>query len=211
MPCAPPQKVPYRSATEPQCTALAQSTCVEPSYAMVTAAQVGGDCTAKTIGRPAPLSSERVARLCEPKKDLSAQCDGDKAPAPVTKFPYQTDNYCVLTTLANAECPATYPVKNVFYEADKVTDTRDCAPCTCGKPTGKCAGTVTTADSAKDCSGGPDVFDPLPAGCQNIEKSFSFQYAPGPDAGVDPKCDPGGGGPTGTFTTTSATTVCCRF
>jgi hypothetical protein len=210
-PCGPAQPVPTKAAAPPLCGTMDAGACIDPTYAKVAAARPGGACTPKSIGLPPPHSWGSVARLCEPKKDIVAECDADKVLAPITKFPYQTDNYCLLTTLADAECPPTYPKKSVFYDSDKFLDERSCGECTCAPPTGSCGGSVVTTDDPSTCSGGVDSFDPLPAGCQNIEKSRGFAYTPGPDAGVSPRCDPGGGGPTGSLQPTAATTICCRF
>src|SRR5205085_2652922 len=150
-----------------------------------------------------------VARLCEPTKGIVAQCDADKAIAPQTKLPYQPGNYCILTTIADAECPPTYPRKKVFYDPAQSVDTRACGSCSCAPPKGNCAGQVHGADTAAGCGGGEDFIAVAQTGCVDVKKSPAFAYEPGSTTGVDPKCDPNNEGPKGSFVPTAPTTICC--
>jgi hypothetical protein len=103
-----------------------------------------------------------------------------------------------------------YTEKHVFYK--DYQDTRSCAACSCGSPSGStCSSTVsiytdgacsTLAYSATVDATGPACHD-LPAGSPLGSKSATApKYTPG-------TCAPSGGEPTGAATPTNPSTYCC--
>jgi hypothetical protein len=172
-----------------------------------------GTCEPKSKGPPAPPTWLTGARLCRPKPDVAADC-GDKAIAPQTPVGFDTNNYCVLATRPD-ECPSTYPRKRNYFEANKFSEERSCEACSCGPPTGKCAGALQTGDSTSatpaDCAGGYKNLDlPLTA-CTKIGKQRVWSYDHADAAAENVQCAPSGGAILGKVVPATTLTVCCRL
>jgi hypothetical protein len=130
---------------------------------------------------------------------------------PAAGFPFQAQA-CIVAT-GDVACPAAppysvYSVRTVYYTA--ITDTRDCAVCTCGGATGvdcNANAHVQTWDLA-NCGGGmQDDFKPLPQTCKNVDgatKSVKLITSP-----VGGSCQPSAAQATGVVTPLNPATICC--
>jgi len=130
---------------------------------------------------------------------------------PAAGFPFQPQA-CIVAT-GDIACPAAapysvYSVRTVYYSA--VTDTRDCAACTCGAPSGvdcNANAHVQTWDK-NNCGGGMlDDFSPLPETCKGVDgATVSVKLITSPKGG---SCLASMGQATGTATPVNPTTICC--
>lgn len=112
------------------------------------------------------------------------------------------------------ECPQVYSEKRLFF--NDVTDTRSCAPCACGAPTGSvCSATVPLYQDVM-CSAfvtelNPDSLGPTcinltppPQGQALLGKSVTdITFQPG-------SCPPSGGEPVGSADLMGPSTFCCQ-
>jgi hypothetical protein len=114
-----------------------------------------------------------------------------------------------ISQVGDVSCPAQdYTERTLMFTS--VADTRGCADCTCGDPTGiTCGGTVTLYTN-NPCSGnGTGV--PTTGTCvaaPGLEYFHAGTYAvtTGPTGG---SCDPAGGAATGEATPGDPVTICC--
>jgi hypothetical protein len=120
----------------------------------------------------------------------------------MTTSPYELATYCIATSDV-APCPASYPSARTYYAY--ATDTRACTPCTCGAPSGvNCAGSVTVSDEP-GCTHTP-AMEPVPSTCINPLAESAIFSGGTPSGG---SCEPDGGQPTGAYTPSTPTTICC--
>jgi hypothetical protein len=204
----PDQVVPTRNGAM-GCTAFVNGNCPASRWIKLTDAKPAGSCAPKKDGLPAPPSWAAELRLCAPKVDVSATCPAGAAPAPVTAFPYEPNNFCIAKRSAGA-CPSTYPRRREFFDETQVNDSRGCKDCTCGTMTGPCGGVVNTVDTPGNCSGG-GFTHLVPTACSAVKSSNTGFGYDRKDGGGPFACPPSGGGPDdGAFEAKSPITVCCR-
>jgi hypothetical protein len=101
-------------------------------------------------------------------------------------------------------CPqdSPYSVGAVYYE--DATDTRQCAACTCGNPSG--FGCTATVLEMTDCTTQTGM-DDTPFSCKMLAATNSLgMQVVSDDAGT---CPPVGGDPQGTATGANPVTICC--
>lgn len=167
----------------------------------------GGTC-APDAGSTVPAAGWTAdVRLCGAAAALSnAGCDAGQICAPTAAFPLEAATYCIAQS-GSVPCPPGYTAARTYYQSS--TDTRACTPCSCGAPMGvTCAASTITVDTAASCSlVGIGVVYGAPQACINTRgASAVVDSLPSPDGGI---CAPVGGTPTGSFTPTTPTTICC--
>ncbi|MEO7330166.1 MAG: hypothetical protein ABI193_16445 [Minicystis sp.] len=137
--------------------------------------------------------------------DSSALCVPAVAPGFAQCIYKEGDVACAVNPLT------LYTERHVLY--DGYTDSRGCAPCTCGEPQGSSCSDLLSVFSDPACAGlvgtysisslGPACFDIQPPGQALGSKSAGpITFNPG-------VCQPGGGGPTGAAEPLHPTTFCC--
>ncbi|MGK3991654.1 hypothetical protein [Sorangium sp. So ce1024] len=179
-----------------------------------------GSCTARSAeapegpGEPAPGGSfALLARACTGTvlascSDPGATC----APAPPAGDGAPPEGF--LTCIhheGEQDCPATYPDRHVFHAG--VEDTRGCAPCGCGEPSGGTCSVLASAFSDGACSDfvvgvvvssdAPLCSGIVPGTALGSRSASVIRFEPG-------ACEPTGGEPTGDVALLDAATFCCR-
>ncbi len=186
------------------------SLCVE-SLTLAPLHVTTGTCSPVTTSPPQPpppTTWGTVAAVCQ--ATTFGKCDDSTwtcMPADAPGF-----DRCVYLE-GERPCPpmSPYAVRHVLYTG--VSDTRGCAPCTCGEPVGSVCSAKVSLFEDPGCS---DLFatlsidatmplcvDILPAGSALGSKSASpVSFTPG-------VCQPGGGAPSGAVEPLDPTTYCC--
>lgn len=187
------------------CTALGITGCGGTHIRISNPVATGGSCIPDAGATVPPAGWSAAVRLCAAATPPGPSgCDAGSVCAPTSGLPFETATYCVARSGA-WPCPAGYPSQRTYYGG--AVDTRACAPCTCGAPTGAtCSGDVLSLYGAT-CSGtGTQVT--IPQTCTGLGGSKMM----GLSAGVAPTggaCAPSDAGATGSFTPTTPTTICC--
>ena len=161
----------------------------------------GGRCVpSATVTVPA-VGWKRSIRLCAPRS-TAADCDGgvcQTTPSPL----FSKTNRCIKKDGDIAQCPAAFPVRQLFHSGS--SDTRGCTACACDAPAGVAChgGASIVSGSCKDA--------PAPAldllGCQAVGSGARVVTTAGTPTGGS--CEASGGQATGAFTEGAPTTVCC--
>jgi hypothetical protein len=144
------------------------------------------------------------ATACAPQGLLTGGCRANQLCAPRPGSPFES-RLCIWAAGA-LPCPSGYDHdRRVFYSG--ASDTRACAACTCGDPTGvSCGGTVLLYSDAS-CPADAPASAPLGATCFDAGKNTqATRYMPATSGG---SCSAGGGQPSGDCEPTGPTTVCC--
>jgi hypothetical protein len=137
-------------------------------------------------------------------------------PPPPKSSPHASRwTYCLSPMAeAPASCPHEYPVR--YVSANGYTDTRGCAPCTCGAPVGSsCSPSLVSFYSDAACSesnvvGAVTVGSEAPMGCVDIPLASPLGSAGAALSTYSPgNCTPGGGGMTGVLTPLEPMVLCC--
>ncbi len=186
------------------CTSLNAQNCNGSSrYEVAPSVASGGTCM-PIVTRDIPKATwNDSVRLCAAPTELDGVgCNANQVCAPAVAAPYEARR-CVMKMGIGA-CPAAYPTPHVYYTSSN--DDRDCSTCTCGtRAGGSCAASVTVY---KDFSCGSTGTTLAASTCTSANSSGYFaKAAAGVFAGGS--CTPDGGAPTGAFTPTAPTTVCC--
>jgi hypothetical protein len=187
------------------CTPLAVGTCGGTHVTISASVASGGSCAPDAGSQIAPAAWTAGARLCAATGAPSpAGCDAGEVCAPATGLPFEPSTYCIARS-GVATCPAGYPVQHTYYESS--ADTRACTPCSCGAPSGStCTGGGITVYGGAMCSGGSTQLA-VPQTCAALGGSKVGIFSGATAAGGS--CAPSGGQPTGAFTPTTPTTICC--
>jgi hypothetical protein len=158
----------------------------------------GASCSPQTTENiPTPTWSDSVRSCAVPAGDA---CDGGTcAPSPTGEF----DALCIWIE-GDAACPAG-AYSEVRHAYGDYSDDRDCTACSCGTPTGECAGEVVFTDVS--CGGDAFYVDSIGAdACSTLgDGATHAQWFPE----VDADCTPGGGNLQGDVEPTEAVTYCC--
>lgn len=175
----------------------------------VTSGFSSGDCTpTPTVDIPEPdWTVNMVACAGDPIE--GASCSGDNLCMPALQVPLAA--ICIYQDGEDQPCPTEgYTVPTNYY--DDFTDDRSCTDCTCGDPTGTCAGSVALTNVCGSGGSvilwtevfttGPNATCATPSSGGSVAGTFN---GPTPDG----SCPPVGGEPTGTVTKTAPVTVCC--
>lgn len=140
---------------------------------------------------------------------IGGGCGAGEVCQPKPPLPF-LPGLCISKPGDNA-CPAdTFTQKHVFYGG--AADTRGCAACACGAPTG---GTCTiqmeiySDTMVSTCNTEITQFDAGGCGDLNGNPNVSGRKATVTQQPTGATCTPSGGQPTGAVTPTDATTFCC--
>lgn len=220
----PPPPITVGSTCKTQSLCWDSSGTTKPmSAAFTNLVAAGGTCTSSSQGtmvKPTAKYTKSVRACGDPTGDpsgcgASSQC----VPNPPSGF---APNICIYKT-GDVTCPAPWSLKSVFYTAAP-TDTRACAACGCGSPTGGCTGATLELYTDTACSQEKDTLtvaemsgctnikadsSPLGAGtCQgNAGDSRSMRLVGGSGSGAS--CPPTGGTVTGSADPAGPVTFCC--
>jgi hypothetical protein len=217
--CSPPTTLDY---VNPKASCGACSAAVSLDAGCTPLNIPGSQCTAASIGGGVaaggacpPLASVAVpavqwhseARLCgAPAAPAAGACSAGAVCAPVAASPVKIDTYCVATNEVS-RCPsAYYTVSRLYYWGG--TDSRGCAPCTCGPLTGSaCAASAVVTYSDVACTM-PHGTLAAPVACNTMAGVRAIAFDGGVPSGGS--CVPDGGGPVGDFMPTNPYTICCN-
>jgi hypothetical protein len=162
-------------------------------------------------GKCAPSAATHVpdagwtasARLCAVSEPSSGRCAAGEVCAPPAPMPF-------VSCIAKAEltaCPSgPYTNGRVYYGG--ATDTRGCTGCSCSAPSTDCAGGTVTTFNNTGCVIPAHTTWSTPQWCANPGGDRSAVYEGDAVPSTGP-CTPVGGVPTGQFTPTGPTTICC--
>jgi hypothetical protein len=182
----------------------------------------GGPCAAASIsggvaagGACPPLASAAIAavewhgeaRLCGiPDAPAEGTCSAGAVCAPVAALPVENGTYCVAINQLS-QCPsAYYSVSRQYYWGG--TDSRGCAPCTCGPLTGSaCAESAVVTYSDVACTMARGTLA-APVTCNAMAGVRAVTFDGGAPSGGS--CVPDGGVPVGGFSPTNPYTICCN-
>lgn len=182
------------SPTPDNCQAIALPTSCKVAEASV----VGGQC-ATTGGAPEGIGDWQVAHhLC--KSSAADDCGGGGCVA----APSGALGVCIVGP-ADSTCPAGWADVEIDAFGSK-NDTRGCSPCTCGSPSGACAG------GAYEVTGTPAACALAPE--YSVGQCFvgggKFVNFVGGATVTQAACSPlSTAVPQGTFTPTNPATICC--
>ncbi len=189
----------------PSCTTLGLGTCGGTHVTIGASPPTGGSCTPDAGSHVVPPAWGGDVRLCAASvAPTGSGCTAGEVCAPATTLPFEPSTYCVAASGTPA-CPAGYPVQHVYYGS--FSDTRGCSACTCSDPPdASCAGGTAEAYGATSCTGPPSSSG-VPESCSSLGAQRAamvtgLTWTAGP-------CQPSGGAPTGAFTPTTPTTICC--
>jgi hypothetical protein len=162
----------------------------------------GGSCAPDGGTALPPMAWQTSALLCGlPPTVTPPECGGGGLCVP---SPNPSGALCISQTGASACPPGAYTVAHTYYKSS--SDSRTCAPCTCGPPTGViCSPTTVTAFGTANCTGG-STRETAPMGCSGDHIASAIAAASAPSGGG---CAPVGGQPDGSVTPTVGRTVCC--
>jgi hypothetical protein len=181
----------------------APNTCVGGFVTGGSPVVVGGQCTPNAAVTVPVTSWGGMARACAPTTS-PVSCDGGGVCLPPVD---PTFSLCIQQS-GEVSCPAGTGYGNQHVEYTGVDDTRGCAACTCGSPSGISCGGAWNIYSDGSCQTGVNSVGPGFGPCTGYGNSGgSGQYKPAPSGGT---CAPSTGTPTGSATPTGATTFCCR-
>ncbi len=195
----PGQCVPYSAAcgVAPQGVDMTVNPPVNAGSCLIN----GGDATLQSI------TWGTAARACTAAGYGQSDCPAGQVCAPVPAPPFGA-KLCILQQ-GSVGCPSgAYSQQNVFYEGE--TDSRGCAPCSCGGLSGETCGTLVIYSDIFGCSAPAFGPAPAPLTCNPFgapSTQLGVVYSPGATQG---SCPPGGGGPTGSASPASPVTVCCQ-
>ncbi len=216
--CAPPTIGLY-----PDGTCSSSCATATPTGASCASSSLSGCGAAPHAKAPAPLPSGgacqpqpstsvpaatwgTLARACAlPSPAARGACDAASVCAPRATSPY-SGHLCALIA-GDVSCPAgsAYNVKHVYYAG--ADDSRACSPCTCGPPDGgACTGTFSVYNTSA-CALFTSTFSlgsscvPVQIATSGVESQVSLATAGGCAASL---VQPSGG-----FTPSLPTTVCC--
>jgi hypothetical protein len=199
------------SLLEGTCTNLNanDSTCSAPFGATASAPSAsGGMCAADASANKPMWSWGELAVACTPSAPSGNSCGagGQCMPSPAMPFEGQ---FCIMSQDAGA-CPGGGYSQPRSYYYTTANDTRDCAPCTCGTPTGvDCtmnAQVTLWETNGCDAGVGQPVM-PLPSTC--VTPAFTMQGATFTTSPAGGSCTPVGGGPIGSIVPQNPMTICC--
>jgi hypothetical protein len=163
---------------------------------------VGGQCTPNPSVTVPMTSWGGMARACSPTTTPFSCAGGTCVPAVDPTF-----SLCIQQS-GNVPCPSgsVYSTQHVEYTGKD--DTRGCAACTCGSPSGISCGGAWDIYSDGACQSSVNSVGPGFGPCTGYGNSGgSGQYRPAPSGG---SCTASTGAPTGSATPTGAMTFCCQ-
>jgi hypothetical protein len=187
------------------CTPLGLGGCGGTHITIGSSVASGGTCAPDAGSQvPAPAWMGDV-RLCAPSGSTAPSgCDAGEVCAPTTDLPFEPSTYCIARN-GTWTCPAGFSALRTYYQSS--VDTRACTPCTCGAPSGAtCTGGTCEASGSTSCQGGSFPLS-VPQACANLGALQAALISGLTSNGGS--CAPDGGQPTGTFTPTTPTTICC--
>lgn len=191
-------------ALPPASVGTCQQTIPDSNYFRFTAPTVSGGSCAPSANEDfdSPTWTTQVT-ACSLTDSLDA-CGSDVSCAP--KPPAAFLSAICIAQRGEHSCPAgAFSERYVRHEG--YSDTRKCAGCTCGSPTGSCAGTVRIKHNASGTCTGGTTDSVLTAGqCGYAPSGEQASYAPNPSAMCTPTGTPS---VSGGVTETDATTYCC--
>jgi hypothetical protein len=168
----------------------------------------GGSCTASLNKNIPPPTWSSQFRACTSSATLTgAGCSADQvcAPRPATPFDPQI---CIYAS-GDVACPSGSSYSNKIVRYESFTDTRDCSGgCTCGAPSGSCAGQVSLTEGPTTAGCGTVADAHLtPGGCDALSPGNAVHaiYNPAPA----PTCTPSTSTLMGMLSATQPTTFCC--
>jgi len=207
-PCSAPCGTPnQRIATS--CTILGLATCGGTHFVLDASSPTGGACAPSSTAVVPDAGWTGSVRLCAiPSGDAvvgvgAGACDAGEICAPPTRLPFEPA-HCVAQVGA-ASCPAGYPILHIAFTS--FSDSRGCTPCTCALPTDtSCGGGKVTFYNDTACTA-PALNATAPQACTNLGGPKAAKFLGATPTGG--RCDADGGVPTGVFTPTTPTTICC--
>jgi hypothetical protein len=185
------------------------SSCNTGSSVRGTPGQASGGSCSKTPSKTVPnWSWGKNGRACG-GATLAMGCMGSAVCAPAPSAPFAA--VCIQQT-GDVACPGgTYSQKYVFYGG--YTDSRDCTTCNCDQPNGvMCTGGTVTIWDASSCQGSYATIA-VDGSCHSAggTTTISVKQATAATAsGGSCNKSNGAGQPSGQFTPTTPTTLCCN-
>jgi hypothetical protein len=164
----------------------------------------GGSCTPSASKTVTPAKWTANGRLCgAASPPVASGCSGGMVC--VAQGAINARGYCVARAGAGFSCPAGYPVMKTYFGAS--SDTRDCATCSCGAATGvACDGSASVTGYMDLACSKKTTAESAPTSCSSVSHQSAQFSGVTPTGGM---CASRGGQPTGTFTPTTQTTICC--
>jgi hypothetical protein len=165
----------------------------------------GGGCQPDASVDAAAPTWRNLTVACAPSQQSTAGCNANQVCVPAAGSPFES-TFCVLKA-GNNTCPAPFTTQHLYYS--DITDTRGCAPCTCGSATGvDCSNLahVTTWSNTSCNTGKGSDYSPLPVSCAPLGTSHYLSMTTSPTGGA---CTPSTGTPTGGVSPANLTTICC--
>jgi hypothetical protein len=190
---------------ESTCTALALGGCgVGTHVAIAGSVASSGSCAPDAGAQVAAPTWAGLVRLCGSSgTPAPGGCNAGEVCAAASDPAFEPTTYCITQT-GTWTCPVGYAAPRTYY--DGFVDTRGCTPCTCGSPHATCTGGTFEGNNGSACTG-TLIPLPVPTVCSNLGGAKSALISGLIlDGG---SCAPEGGAPTGTFTPTTSTTICC--
>ena len=164
-----------------------------------------GSCTPTTTGNESfpPASWTTNAIACE-TSTVGGGCSPDQTCLP----PWTEGDLCVAKA-GNHTCPQTYPTRVVVEEA--IVDTRGCTACTCGSPSGSCAGCEVSVEAPSGgCQGDGEVVSSSACVAVPVHETYgTFSLESWAPASMNATCEPTGGAETGSVAGADPVTFCC--
>ena len=175
----------------------------DPSGLMVA----GGSCQVEAVEEIPPVEPQGRLIVCGGASDAGG-CGDDRLclPRPLSPF---AGELCLWKS-GDVLCPSTsaFDQRSLRYTA--WADTRDCVSCTCGAPSGSCAGSSITLLDTAGCPSNAGSVGELPgSGDCVLSASTPMTVSARFNAVVEASCAPSTGGLNGTVTDTAPATFCC--
>lgn len=166
----------------------------------------GGSCAASLAKNiPTPTWTSQFRACTGSTAFTTAGCSGDQMCAPRPSAPFDSQ-ICIYAAGAVA-CPSGSSYSNRIVRYASYTDTRACSSCSCGAPSGSCAGEVTLTEGPTSPSCGNILDANVSQGChaETTGNAVNAIYEPAPAA----TCTASTGMVTGSLNPTQPTTFCC--
>jgi hypothetical protein len=187
------------------CTILGLGTCGGTHFVLDASSPTGGACAPSSTTALPDAGWTGNVRLCAMATGAPfvGVCDAGEICAPTTGLPFESA-HCVAQA-GTASCPAGYPVRHVYFAS--FSDSRGCTPCGCAPPTDASCGGGTVAFYNDTACTAPAFTATAPQACTNLGGPKGAKFSGATPSGAS--CAPDGGAPTGAFTPTTPTTICC--
>ena len=164
----------------------------------------GGSCAPSLAKNIPPPTWSTQFHACTSSTTLSsAGCNANQVCAPRPSAPF--DSQVCIYASGNVACPTGSSYSNRLVRYASFSDTRNCSTCSCGAPSGSCAGDVVFSEGPGTCGNIND--GSVSTGCKQFTPGTAtlVGYSPAPAA----TCMPSTGMVTGALTATQPTTFCC--